>query len=370
MIIKIENYNLGRKIAALALTRDVEKNLENNKLEAILLERDNLFFWKDNIKIPINDKTYNLFNCCDNYDVFQIDEKGEAYLFYNNEAIDNVFILTDKCNSNCIMCPVADNVRKNGHNSDMKEIMEIIRYIPTDPKHLTITGGEPFLVGRSIFNFLEALKVKFTNTEFLFLTNGRALCIEKYAKLFNDSAPINMITGIPIHGHNEKLHDKIIRVNGGFRQTVNGIKNLLKYNRRVEIRIVVSRINHQYISEISDLIINEFPNIDSVKIMGMEMTGNAALNRNELWLSYRDAFLSSKDAINKLVHNKIDVALYNFPLCSVEKSYQMLCRRSITDYKVRYAQECENCALKKVCGGIFAGTYKLAQKDIVPEVNE
>lgn len=369
LIIKIDNYNLGKRIVSLAFSKEIEEDLKKNDLGALLLEKDSIYFWKDNVKMSITDEIYTLFSYCDNYDVFQIDEQGNAYLFYNNESDDNAFMLTGKCNSNCIMCPAANSVRKNGRNADMSEMINIIRHIPLDARHFTITGGEPFLVGKQIFPFFQSLKTKFIRTDFLLLTNGRALSITEYAEMFNETAPQNMLIGIPIHGHNQALHDEITQTPGGFVQTIAGIKNLLKYGRRVEIRIVVSLMNYKEIYSIANLIIREFPTVDSVKIMGMEMTGSAAVNRKKLWLSYKDAFEASKEAINELINNKIDVALYNFPLCAVEKPYRMLCRKSITDYKVRFAEECDVCNIKDACGGMFLGTFRMAKEDVVPEVN-
>lgn len=369
MIIKIDNYNLGRKVASLAFSKDVDEDLKSNDLETIFLEEDSIFFWKSNVRIFITPETHERFSYCDNYDVFQIDERGNAYLYYNNETDDNAFMVTGKCNSNCVMCPAGDYLRKTGENADMEELLEIIRHIPTDARHFTITGGEPFLVGDGLFPFFSALRDKFKHTDFLLLTNGRALSIPSYFNRFNESAPFNMLVGIPIHGPNAILHDSITRSPGGFNQTMQGIENLLNAGRRVEIRLVVSLLNYEYISDIIDLIIDRLPNVNCVKIMGMEMTGNAAINRESLWLSYNDAFKASKEGINKLINKKIDVALYNFPLCSVDKEYRMLCRKSITDYKIRFAESCDLCKVKDACGGMFAGTFMLAQNDVVPEVD-
>lgn len=369
MIIRIDNYHLGKKIASLALSKQVEEDLKNNDLEALLIEKNKIVFWKDNTSLSITDEIEELFYYCNNYDVFQIDENGNAYLFYNNESDDNVFMLTGKCNSNCIMCPAASIVRRNGENADINQLITAVRHIPLDARHFTITGGEPFLVGTKIFSLLHSLQNKFSNTEFLLLTNGRALGITEIIKHFNEVAPLNMVIGIPLHGHNENLHDRITQVPGSFIQTKSGIKNLLKYKRRVEIRIVVNLINLSKIYKIAELIINEFPSVESVKIMGMEMTGSAALNRSKLWISYNTAFQASKEAIDELVKNKIDVALYNFPLCAVEKPYRMLCRKSITEYKVRFAEACELCNDRDACGGIFSGSFRLAKEDVTPEVN-
>lgn len=368
LIIKFDNYNLGRRIVSIAFSQEIEKDLKKNSLDALFIGENYIYFWKDEVKLSISKEVRTKLGYCDNYDVFQIDESGNAYLYYSNESIDNVFLITGKCNSNCFMCPTGNAIRRNGENADIQELLNIVKHIPSDAKHFTITGGEPFLMGKELFSLFNALKNKFTNTEYLLLTNGRALSLPEFAAIFHETAPLNMVIGIPLHGHNEELHDRITRTPGGFKQTVTGIKNLLNCKRRVEIRIVVSLLNYKYIYEIVRLIISEFSSINSVKIMGLEMTGNAAINRELIWISYREAFQASKKAIVELINNKTDVALYNFPLCTVDKSFQMLCRKSITDYKVRFADVCDICTLKDACGGVFAGSFILAEKDLNPEV--
>ena len=370
MIIKIDNYNLGRKIASLAFTSEVYEDLKKNNLETILLEEHNIYFRKSNVRIDITPKVHEQFRYCDNYDVFQIDEKGNAYLYYNNEADDNAFMITGKCNSNCIMCPASNYQRKNGSPADMDELLKIIHHIPADPRHFTITGGEPFLAGDKLFVFLRALKYKFKYTDFLLLTNGRALSIPSFCAEYHKSAPYNLVTGIPVHGYNSVIHDMITQTPGSFEQTLSGIDNLLKAGRKVEIRIVVSLQNYKHIGNIAELIIRKLPNVDSVKIMGMEMTGSAAVNRKKLWLDYASAFEASKEGIDRLIHNGIDVALYNFPLCSVNMNYRMLCRKSITDYKVRFSKVCDTCRIKDACGGIFTGSFLLAANDVKPEESD
>lgn len=89
-------------------------------------------------------------------------------------------------------------------------------------------------------------------------------------------------------------------------------------------------------------------------------------NEEAVWIPYREAFLASKGAINLLVEHAIQVGLYNFPLCAIDEEYRYIAYKSITDYKVRYADACSNCAVRDACGGIFAGTIRLAGKDVAP----
>jgi hypothetical protein len=115
---------------------------------------------------------------------------------------------------------------------------------------------------------------------------------------------------------------------------------------------------------IADLILEQFKGISYVSIMAMEMTGNARVNRDKIWIPYREAFARIAGAVCKLVKGGIDVKLYNFPICTVEPSYWTLCEKSISPNKVRFAEVCEGCRFKNACGGVFAGTFQMEKDDL------
>ncbi len=100
--------------------------------------------------------------------------------------------------------------------------------------------------------------------------------------------------------------------------------------------------------------------------MAMEMLGNAAVNKDEVWISYTEAFRSTRNLVRRLVEHGIDIAFYNFPLCTVDRNMWSICSKSISDYKIRFLPQCDECSVKDACGGIFAGTVRLEKEDIIP----
>jgi His-Xaa-Ser system radical SAM maturase HxsC len=264
------------------------------------------------------------------------------------------------------MCPSSEYSRKNASIAHVDNLLQLVNHIPSDAPHLTITGGEPFLLGKDIFRFFEAIRNKFTKTAFLLLTNGRIFSIQEYCDFLQQTLPPQTILGIPIHGYDAVTHDGVTQAPGSFHQTVAGLKNLLARGFRIELRIVVSQITAPYIDKIAELIIKEFPNVEAVKVIGLEMLGNAAKNHEQIWVPYSVAFQKSKGAIVSLISAGIDVGLYNFPLCAVDQEFWSICAQSITDYKVRFSERCNSCIVKDACGGIFAGTYRLAKDNIAP----
>ena len=94
--------------------------------------------------------------------------------------------------------------------------------------------------------------------------------------------------------------------------------------------------------------------------------GNAAINRESLWVDYSEVFQKSKAAIDLLVKAGIDVQLYNFPLCALDRGYWHIAAKSITDYKVRFMDECEECFVKEICGGFFYSTKQVMNPQVLP----
>lgn len=60
--------------------------------------------------------------------------------------------------------------------------------------------------------------------------------------------------------------------------------------------------------------------------------------------------------------------LYNFPLCNIDERLYSIAHKSITDYKIRYKEQCENCLGKKQCGGFFNSTINVKDIEVKPIV--
>lgn len=364
MILKLEKYNGQHKIVSLAFDQSVKEDLLKDALDFLYIQEDTIALYPENTVISSDKKTIEKIKTAHNYDVYELLENGRLITCYDDSSIDNAFFLTGKCNSNCIMCPSPDISRQKGENANIDTLIEIAKHIPTDTEHITITGGEPFMIGDDIFRFIKYLRDKFTYTEFLFLTNGRIFAVESYLKRFIETVPHNSIVAIPIHGSCPKTHDAITQAKGSFKQTVKGIKTLLKAGIRIELRIVVSKLNESDLHDLAKFISNEFPKTEYVSIMAMEMTGSARVNQDKVWIKYTEAGKVAEDAAKVLLRAGIDVRLYNFPLCSVRKECWTLCKKSISPYKVRYGEVCESCKMRPSCGGIFAGTISMEKGEL------
>ena len=300
------------------------------------------------------------------YDVLEVYEDGTVVRVYDNCSDENLFFITGRCNSNCIMCPSPEYSRRNSGDASINALIERARHIPVYAKHFTITGGEPFLIGKEIFSFLQFLQGKFTRTDFQILTNGRVFALPEYCDRLAETIPQYTILGIPLHASTASLHDGITRTKESFEQTTLGISELLHRGLAVELRVVVSKLNVDDLADLAQYILMNYPTVDHVSIMGMEMTGTAHDNREQLWVPYKETFPKIRKAVDKLIEHGINVMLFNFPLCTVDPGYWTLCRRSISPHKIRYVDNCRECRMRSECGGVFLGTLKLEGRELKP----
>ena len=175
MIVKLENYHGKYKIVSLALNQTVREELLKDEIEFVYISENDIRLYPEDVVVSKDKNIIEKLRNAHDYDVYELWENGKFSEYYDDSSLDNYFFVTGKCNSNCVMCPSPDISRQKGRNTSVDTLIEIAKHIPTDAPHLTITGGEPFMVGPDIFRFLEFLRAKFECTDFLLLTNGRIL---------------------------------------------------------------------------------------------------------------------------------------------------------------------------------------------------
>lgn len=362
-MLKICKYDGKYRLASFARKPETLYEMQNRRYEIVYQKNEMLTFYPEKRQIKLERDEIFAFEQIGEYSILEFSEEG-CYIYYDSLRTDNALFITNKCNSNCIMCPTSDTIRKNSEITPIDNLLKICSQIPNDTEHITITGGEPFLLKKNIFQLFNYLKNNLNSVEYLLLTNGRVFSDAEYFRLFCETVPDNLIIGIPLHGYDERTHDFITRSTNSFIQTLHGIKRLLSRHIRVELRIVVSKLNIEFIDKIANLIIDELKGIYSVKFLGLEMLGNARHNMDQVWIDYQSSFEYLKLPIRKLVINEFNVGVYNYPLCCVDKSYWAMCEKSITDYKIRFLKECNECRKRDACGGMFKGTFRLMKGKI------
>ena len=180
------------------------------------------------------------------------------------------FNITYGCNNNCIFC-YSHNTRHDSKIYNELKLDSFKEYLKknavTSDDRIILNGGEPLMYSK----FKDMLAIlKKIGCETVVFTNGRLLDSIDLYTLNNKFRFV-----VPIHG-DEKLHDKITKVKGSYRETILAMK---KFNDsdikcRLDLKIILNQGMIES-KDIFDKILNSLDNIyfnDSVHITKMADT--------------------------------------------------------------------------------------------------
>ena len=285
-------------------------------------------------------------------DIVKISSNGELIVLFEKSSIDNALFLTDKCNNACVMCP---QPLKKEKNSYLMENLAILSLLNESPEVIGITGGEPTEEWNELLELLSLLASKHPNTEVQLLTNGRIFSdINKVEEIVNSNK--NILFCVPLYSELPILHNEIVGNNNAYYETINGLYNLAKFKQPIELRTVVMRMNYFRLPEWANWICMNLPFISHVAIMGLELTNNAFKNYQNIWIDPVDYKKELFCTVKVFRRHDIPCFIYNHQLCTVNKEIWNNCCKSISDFKVIYLKECNDCKLRDICGGFFNST--------------
>jgi hypothetical protein len=92
--------------------------------------------------------------------------------------------------------------------------------------------------------------------------------------------------------------------------------------------------------------------------MGMEMFGFANRNLELLWIDPYDYQTELRRATEILALSGLRTSIYNHQLCVLDPELWPFARKSISDWKNIYLDECERCVKREQCGGLFQAAAK------------
>ena len=290
-------------------------------------------------------------------DILMIREDGTLMVIWSHGARGNALFISGACNCHCIMCPQPPTM----HSKELIEVNKtVLELIDEDTSEICITGGEPTVVMNEFIEILGRCNKKFPNTSVFVLSNGIKLADFNTAKLVATARNVNICYCIPLYSDIDDIHDKITGSPNSFYLTAKGLQNLALLGISVEVRHVITRMNCGRLPNFSEFVYRNFPFVSHVALMGMEMTGLAAQNADDVWVDpseYRGALAK---AVRVLERGGVPVSVYNHQLCILENETHKVARRSISDWKNSYLPVCDGCMQKTNCGGFFetSGAYR------------
>ena len=288
-------------------------------------------------------------------DIVRINPRsGEVWVMYRRQSHFNSMLLTEQCNSNCIMCSQPPKAGDDSHL--IQAYLEAIPLMAPDSAELGITGGEPTLLGDSLLQVIRTCKQHLPNTALHMLSNGRMF---NYLTLCRDVAAIShpdLMIGIPLYSDIASRHDFVVQAAGAFDQTLRGIMNLARCDQRVEIRLVLHRETIDRLPQFARFIARNIPFVEHIALMGLELMGHVRMNLESLWVDSADYQPQLCEAVEILQQHELNVSIYNHQLCVLDRRLWPVARRSISDWKNEFIDECARCTVRDDCGGFFASS--------------
>ncbi len=290
-------------------------------------------------------------------DIVLINPNGTVYTLYREKSPHNTLFITDRCNSNCLMC---SQPPRNTDDLDyyFNINSQLIKLIPKTTQELGITGGEPTLLGERFVTLLELITKCLPETDIHVLTNGRSFVWKNIPHKISKVGNPKIVFGIPLYSDYYQLHDYVVQAKDAFNQTVLGLHNLARYNQRIEVRIVLHRQTYKRLPSLAKFIYMNLPFVEHIAFMGLEYIGYTPKNSDLLWMEPSEYANELEEAVSYLDSMKMNVSIYNLQLCLLKPTLWKFARKSISDWKREYLNECNSCNLLNECGGVFATSKK------------
>lgn len=292
-------------------------------------------------------------------------QSGVVRSLYRPYEEHHHLFVTERCNSNCLMCSQPPKDRDDTDALTARNL-ELIDLIASPPPYLTITGGEPTLLGNRLFALIGRLKEAMPGTELHMLTNGRSFAWPEYARRFAAVGHPNIGLGIPLYADVADVHDYVVQARGAFGQTVMGFHQAARHGIRVEVRVVLHKLTIPRLAKLAEYIYRNLTFVEHIALMGLEYTGYTPRNIGELWIDPYDYRRELEEAVQFLALRRMPVSIYNHQLCTLPPSLWRYARKSISDWKQLYLPQCADCAVKDGCGGFFQWAVKKHSAHIRP----
>ena len=328
------------------ILKSIDPNLENSPVTKIIVTTEKLL---QDEYLCIEDDLLDKWTS--HGDIGYVDSKGIVRIVLSRLANANTLLVTEQCDNLCLFC-----------SQPPKKIDDTILYAFAalsivsfnTNKVIGISGGEPLLNYDAISNFFEILN-KFNNTTPLhILTNGRTFKSLDITKLITKNIKGRYVEfGIPLYSTNSRIHDELVNAKGAWDDTIRGLINAGNHGLPIELRIIPTSKNKHEISAIIELALTAFNQIRSISIMNLEHTGWAKRNWKSLYIPPQDYALELINACALQDRYKVNINLFNYPLCHIPDSIHKHAQKSISDWKNVYTNDCKHCSIRTDCCGFF-----------------
>ncbi len=280
------------------------------------------------------------------------------------------------CNNECRFCMVEHERSAFIDFATIKK--EIIKARQKGFGSIGFLGGE-FTLHIQVFKIIKLCKVLDFKIIHI-ISNGRKYQDKKFLEYLVKNGANRF--SVSIHSHKEEVEDDLTQRQGGFKEKIKGIKNLVNFQKQkliinpISINLVINSLNYKDILEtlkfFNKLGVNDF------RLNFIWLHGRARQNK-DLFLKYSH-FLPYIDQIINLAKNfKLNISFEGIPPCLIKDKEKLeylgesrdlnteviafnnpsLARenfdwqkRKKNEFKVKH-EKCTKCQFNNVCEGIW-----------------
>ena len=274
-------------------------------------------------------------------------DKGYADRWIRSGSGHNTLVVTERCDQLCVMC---SQPPKKSHDDLFVEFEEACLLAEVG-KVIGISGGEPTLYKAQLFSLLMRMQSRRPDIHFHVLTNGQHFDEgdrETLAQLRD-----TVLWAVPLYARTPSLHDKLVGKAGAFERLMKSFVIFAQAGADIELRTVVMQQNAAELPRLAQLITARLPFIRHWAIMQLENIGFARNRWSELFFDHSVDFEPVQAAAAQTLTRGIDTVLFNFPLCTLPKEWRSYAPPTISDWKRRFIDACNDCPVREQCSGLF-----------------
>lgn len=275
-------------------------------------------------------------------------DTGRVERLLRASSNQNTLLVTERCDQLCIMC---SQPPKKTH-VDRFSLLRDACLLAQPSTLIGISGGEPTLFKEQLFSMIEEVIDARPDLSFHVLTNGQHFAEDDIVRL-RLPAYRQVSWGIPIYARDHALHDRIVRKPGALAALQTSLAHLIMAGARVELRTVVLQDNIQVVPELARFVAAHLQFVEAWSIMQLENIGFAKRRWPQLYVDHGKCFEPIRKAIDHAILHGVRAQLFNFPRCTVPRTYRGLAMASISDWKRKFAPACMGCNEKQRCSGFF-----------------
>jgi His-Xaa-Ser system radical SAM maturase HxsC len=298
---------------------------------------------KFHIYLPQNDSLENDVILCS-------PSKDRVQRLIRANSLHNTLMITERCDQLCLMC--SQPPRKTNDLWRFPFYKEALA-LAEENSTIVLSGGEPTLYKEQLFDLLNEVSDKRNDIKFHILTNCQHFEESDIPILKAIHNKISVLWGVPLYAHTASIHEEVVDKKDAFNTLLNNLYLLGSTGASIELRTVLTNLNALDLPNLAKFICRHINFINYWAIMAMEPVGYAKANLQNLLYDHSVAPQPLNKALNIAKIHDLNVKLFNFPLCTVNKEFRKHCVKSISDWKNKYLDICQECECKDSCTGFF-----------------